>query len=170
MYEKKNNLYFSKKNRSRYYLKHKKKYFIKHKLIALFYKKKKKFIYKKKLLLTFLLLRPTWRITLIRSKNNFFFLGSSYTGNLIFWFTGKQLGFKRRQLKSPYTIDAFYELFFYLLKKYNVQIIFCQLLGKKKLFKELLEKLLNLKYFFIVVKKLLPISFNGTKRRHKRRL
>jgi len=94
-------------------------------------KKKLSSIKKKNFFLNFFFLKPFWLFTLIRTKNNFFFLGSRANGQIVFWFTGKQLGFKRRQLKSPYTIDAFYELFLYLLKKYNIQIIVCQILKKK---------------------------------------
>jgi hypothetical protein len=135
-------------------------------------KKKKLFLLnrKKKLIMLYFLQKPILKITLLRTKNNYFFIGARSNGNILFWFTGKQLGFKRRQLKSPYTLEVFNEFFFYLLRKYKIFFLVCQYYGKKKLFKEIFYKLVRFKYFFLTMIKQIPNSFNGCKVRHIRRL
>jgi hypothetical protein len=127
-------------------------------------------IFLKKILFYYLLSKPLWKITVIKTKNNVFWNVTKYNGDLCCWFTGKQQGFKKKQLKSPYTLDVFYEFFFFLLQKYNIQFLSWHVLGKKKLIKDLLFKSLNFYYFSIFFIKKFPRSFNGCKARHKRRL
>lgn len=138
------------------------------------FKKKKKllkhYLYRKYLLNYLMLKRMSFRISLTRTKNNFFFCGAKLTGHIVFWFTGKQYGFKRKQLRSPYVLETFYDLFYYLLKQTAIKNIYFTFAGKKKYNKFFLYYLFRRKYFISKIFKLLPISFNGCKLRHKRRL
>ncbi len=140
-------------------------------------KKKKKLILKRKIkyfskLISYRTfgLQKKYIVRFCLTRTNLFFVCTNFWGDVIFWFTSKQLGFRRYQLKSPYTIDIFFSLLVYYLKLnriINFDILF---LGYNRHIKRFIKDLFDLEFTINQITRYIPVTYNGCKRKHKRRL
>lgn len=140
-------------------------------------KKKKKLKLKRKIkyfikLISYRLfsLQKKYIIRLCFTRTNLFFVCTTFWGDALFWFTSKQLGFRRYQLKSPYTIDIFFSLLVYYLKLNKISNFNVLFLGYNRHIKRFIKDLFDLDFNIHQITRYIPVTYNGCKRKHKRRL
>jgi ribosomal protein S11 len=160
-------IYFFKKRNFIKFLKWKKrrnnrkvlKYILKKKL-----KRFRKYLYYK-----FFTAQIPYILRLCFTRTNLFFVCTNLWGDVVFWFTSKQLGFRRYQLKSPYTIDAFNSLLVYYLKFHKIINFNIFFLGYNRHKKRFIKDLFELRFVITSITRYIPLTYNGCKRKHKRR-
>jgi ribosomal protein S11 len=158
-------------------LKKQSKFLSKKSKLLKYYKKKSNFLklqkYKK---LRFyrnkiLYLKYYYKIYFIITKNNFLIFCYDFKNNFIFWQTLKQIGFKKKQKKSPFVIAIFFELLQYNLINKKVLFLFLNIFGKNKFLKWYIKQLYyNYIGQYVQIIRKLKKSFNGCRLRQKRRL
>lgn len=165
---KKKPIYFFKKRNLKKFLKWQKRR--QRKLLRKTYLVKRVNLFKKYIYYRYLSLQKQHILRLCFTRTNLFFVCTNLWGDVIFWFTSKQLGFRRHQLKSPYTIDAFKSLLYYYLKYHKVINFKIFLLGFNRHKKRLIRDLCYSRFRVNTIIRYIPVTFNGCKRKHKRRL
>jgi hypothetical protein len=108
-----------------------------------------------------------FRLRFLFSKNNLFFVGTTYFNNLIFWYTSKQYDYKQYNLKSPFVLELFYERLEYELKKNRMQYFLLEIYGKHKALKKYLKTLCYTNKFKVIkISRKLFVAHNGCKKKH----
>jgi ribosomal protein S11 len=166
-FRKKKTIYFFKKRNFKKFLKWKSR---RNKRKILAYKLKRKLLrFRKLLYYKYFSFQKQCILRLCFTRTNLFFVCTNFWGDVIFWFTSKQLGFRRYQLKSPYTIDAFNSLLVYYLKFHKIINFNIFFLGYNRHKKRFIKDLFELRFIITGITQYIPVTFNGCKRKHKRR-
>lgn len=126
--------------------------------------------YKKIIFFKYFSKQQKYIVRLCFTRTNIFFLCTTFWGDVIFWFTSKQLGFKRYHLKSPYTIDNFFSLLIFFLKLHKIINFNIFFLGYNRHMKRFIKDIIDLQFTIGDITRYIPLTYNGCKRKHKRRL
>jgi ribosomal protein S11 len=105
------------------------------------------------------------------TPNNLFFNITDFKGNTKIKFSAKSTKYRSKQVRSTIVLETLWEKLIQQLKKLNCKTISIQYTGaieyqKKKMIKKLIEQ----NFHLISVQILTPISFNGCRIRHFRRV
>jgi ribosomal protein S11 len=105
------------------------------------------------------------------TSNNLFFNISDYKGNTLDTFSAKSTKFKSKQVRSTIVLEMLWEKLIQKLKTYNCKQISLKYTGgleyqKKKM----IDKLIKNNFSILSIQILTPISFNGCRIRHFRRV
>jgi len=110
-------------------------------------------------------------IHLTNSANNYLFNVTTFSGKTIFFFSAKSTKYRSKQVRSTIVLETLWEKLIQKLKIHKCKLISIKYTGaleykKKKMLTKLLEQHFNL----ISLQFLTPVSFNGCKIRHLRRV
>ena len=107
---------------------------------------------------------------IINSPNNLMFNLTDFMGNTKFKFTAKSAKYKSKQVRRTIVVQTLWKFLFTKIKNYNFKNLSVKFHGQAFKKKELLKNLSTLGYRIISIDIKLPISFNGCKTRHYRRV
>jgi ribosomal protein S11 len=105
------------------------------------------------------------------TPNNLIFNVTDYIGNTLFMFSAKSSKYKSKQVRSTIVLETLWEKLINQLKTHNCKFISLKYTGaleyqKKKMIKKLTDN----NFIITSIQILTPISFNGCRIRHFRRV
>lgn len=105
------------------------------------------------------------------TPNNIFFNITDYKGNTIFLYSAKSSKYKSKQVRRTIVLETLWEKLINELKTYNCKMISLKYTGALKYQKKkMITKLIENKLLINSIDILTPVSFNGCKTKHIRRV
>ncbi len=110
-------------------------------------------------------------IHLKKTPNNYFFNVTDFSGKTIFLFSAKSTKYRSKQVRSTIVLETLWEKLIQKLKFHKCKILSLKYTGAIEYHKKkMISTLLGQTFKLVSIQFLTPVSFNGCKIRHLRRV